>query len=594
MSKSKLGSAAVLFEEAFANAPVGMALVAPDGRWLKVNTKLCRILGYTAQDLLNRTLQDVTHPEDLEGDHAFTAQMLDGGTAFHTQEKRFITAEGATTWVELSISLIRHADGQPGYFMMVAADIQARKLSEHDLRSLHGEMDQRDKRRSDELSVLVRQLSHQIERRVEIQKELLNEKEHLRSVLENAGDAFIECDEHGAVMGWNKAAEEMFGWTASEAVGRNVSEMIIPERMKRAHDAAYNRYFDTGETTMMGRRVAISALRKDGSEFPIEISLSETHLDGRRLVGAFITDITERKANETELMESRARIRSVTDNMPGLIAYVGADQRYEFVNQTYETWFGVQDERILGMTMAELLNPKAYEIAKPYIELVLKGRQVSFENELITRKGARHVHTTFSPQFDAEKQVKGFYVQSLDITERKRLEEQLLYEATHDALTGLPNRRAFMKALDEAVSRAQRAEKGVALLFVDLDGFKQLNDAFGHEFGDAVLKHFGGMLAGLIRATDMVARLAGDEFIVLLESLTEPEPGAIKVADKILELLTSPRTISGRLVTLSASIGITGAFPPVDADKLLARADAAMYTAKAAGKGRATVSYLDR
>jgi diguanylate cyclase (GGDEF)-like protein len=239
--------------------------------------------------------------------------------------------------------------------------------------------------------------------------------------------------------------------------------------------------------------------------------------------------------------------------------------------------------------LPDFLGDTAYARAKPFIDQAMTGQRTAFENALEARNGTMHVLTTLIPNLGENAKVEGFYILSQDMTERKLLERRLVYEATHDSLTSLPNRRAFTVRLGEAVARTQRNKQGLALLFLDLDGFKSLNDHYGHEFGDHVLQHFAALLSEAVRQTDTVARLAGDEFTIILEGLDEPEAGAIRVAEKILTRLAKPCSIDGIELTLAASIGGTTANSgnsKIAIDSLLAKADSAMYRAKAAGKGR--------
>ncbi len=162
------------------------------------------------------------------------------------------------------------------------------------------------------------------------------------------------------------------------------------------------------------------------------------------------------------------------------------------------------------------------------------------------------------------------------------------HEARHDTLTGLPNRRAFFEILPKAIARCQRNLCALALLFIDLDGFKAVNDTLGHHAGDLLLREVGQRLSDLLRQTDTVVRLAGDEFVVILENLTSHDPKPQKVAQKILTSIQQPVFVKEGTAQVSASIGIALHLPgnDMDIDTLVNRADKAMYDAKQAGKGR--------
>ncbi len=191
-----------------------------------------------------------------------------------------------------------------------------------------------------------------------------------------------------------------------------------------------------------------------------------------------------------------------------------------------------------------------------------------------------------------DRQLRGIVLNARDVTERMRLEEELIRQAFHDGLTSLANRALFRDRLDQAVARSERARSPLAVLLVDLDGFKQVNDSLGHDAGDQLLRAVAERFSAAVRPSDTLARLGGDEFAVLLDSASEEE--AIEVAHRLNEKLGEPVTISGRELTVGASIGIV-AHPggPADSDDLIRHADIAMYAAKDAGRGHHQVFKYD-
>ncbi|WP_348945449.1 PAS domain S-box protein [Chitinibacter sp. FCG-7] len=583
-----LASAEEIFQKVFAQAAVGIALVSPEGQWLKVNQSLCKLVGYDQQEMQSLTFQQITYPDDLHTDLQYLNQLVRGDIATYTLEKRYIRSNGQIVWVELTVSLMRDAQGQPLHFISVLSDIDARKQAEFALADLRHNLEQRVEIRTAEMAVAISQLNHQMEKRIEIQQELQAEKERFQITLENAVDAFLEIDQNGQIIAWNLAAEQMFGWLRKEALGRKAGDMIIPARRRRPYWAELKRYLKHGQSGTLGRRLQIVACRKDGEEFIAELTLSENRIGEQRLVDAFVQDVSVREAAKKEILEHRRLLKAVTDHLPALIAYVDTSLRYLFINQVFQDWFGISAEALLAMRVTDLLEESTHLQISPYMDRVLAGEQVAFDSELNTLQGCQQVHVDFIPHIDELGKVTGFYIQVQDITQRKQLENQLAFEASHDQLTGLPNRRAFMLALDAAIARAKRHQQPMALLFLDLDGFKQLNDAHGHEFGDKVLQYFAATISAASRETDTVARLAGDEFTMILENLGDNDSGAIQVAQRILEQLAVPCLIDGHSVQLSSSIGIalTHSGDELASELLLAKADAAMYQAKAAGKGR--------
>ncbi|MGQ8815692.1 PAS domain S-box protein [Serratia sp. NA_13] len=449
--KSNLQRTEALFEQTFAQAAVGMALVSLEGYWLRVNPRICEMLQYSERALLERTFQDITYREDLHNDLGMLQQLLANEIDTYSMEKRYIRADGSTIWVQLTVSLNRMPNGEPHHFISVIVDISERKAAEADLYALQHELEDRVVTRTRELNSAVNKLNQEIANRALTELQLSNEKE---------------------------------------------------------------------------------------------------------------------------------RLRAITDNMPALISQIDANERYLFANSAYKTWFGLDEERLKGMSVQAFMGDSAYEIAKPMITRALSGETVSFESELQTRQGTAIIHTTLVPS-----ETQGFYILSMDITELKRLQRQLEYDVSHDMLTGLTNRRAFLLRLG-ATLQACCPQQQMALLFIDLDGFKMLNDSFGHDFGDLILKTFAELLNACAGPHHSVSRLAGDEFTVILWPLAHPQLQVSAFCESVLVKLAALERVGNQKVSLSASIGaaITSG-GDITAEALLTKADDAMYRAKSAGKG---------
>lgn len=299
-------------------------------------------------------------------------------------------------------------------------------------------------------------------------------------------------------------------------------------------------------------------------------------------------EIAQRLNRERELTESKNRLRAITDNIPALICHVDANEEYIFVNHFHASWYGVAEDEVRGRQVKDVVGHTTYQQIEPYIRQVLQGVAVSYDIELpgYSRHGKGGVlHTTLIPCDDGG---RGYYGLSTDISEIKELQAQLEFEANHDSLTGLPNRRAFQQSLIYAARQQEKADKDIALLFLDIDNFKAYNDTYGHEFGDLILKFFGHTLRDNLRSHDVVARLAGDEFTVLLGHLVNTESDVSRICISLMNALRSVERVADVPVSLSASIGVAvgRARQPLLPDTLMARADAAMYRAKQSGKGR--------
>jgi diguanylate cyclase (GGDEF)-like protein/PAS domain S-box-containing protein len=308
-------------------------------------------------------------------------------------------------------------------------------------------------------------------------------------------------------------------------------------------------------------------------------------------------------AAEAALRESEERLRLVADNVPALISYVDRAQRYRFSNRTYDDWFAIPHEQMLGRSLAEVFGEEGYGRMRKDVERCLAGEGVEFE--FTTAEGGRRrtLQVSCVPHFGPPRpkgaaQVLGFYMLANDVTALKRAQEDLRVAATqlqqdarrleflahHDTLTGLPNRAMFADRAREAVAHARRHDKTAAFLFLDMDDFKQVNDRLGHEVGDGLLKIIAARLRASVRDDDFVARIGGDEFCVLLQDIAEPREAAA-VAQKLLQELGKPYRVGAHDVRSGVSIGI--ACVPQDGDDaaaLLRLADHAMYRAKELGR----------
>ncbi|WP_326543135.1 diguanylate cyclase domain-containing protein [Pseudorhodoferax sp.] len=339
-----------------------------------------------------------------------------------------------------------------------------------------------------------------------------------------------------------------------------------------------------------------------GAPLPLLDAYREVDLLSRALAGAEERDTLHRAELErvnagleqrieertAEIRASREQLRTITDNMPALVADVDRDLRYRFANRAYRDWFGVEPAQLVGQTLESLYGEETMRRWQPELARVLQGERVQFERSMVLGGRRQHSSATYLPYRDAEGRVDGFHALVFDITASKELELRLEEEATRDALTGLPNRRHLQRNLPAALARADRLEHHLALLFLDLNGFKAINDTHGHEAGDELLQQVGERLVGAVRITDTVARLAGDEFVVLLEPVSDPAGDPQLVAAKIDAAIGVPFALEAATVQVSVSIG-GAVYQPRSgrtAEELLSGADSAMYAAKRAGKSK--------
>jgi diguanylate cyclase (GGDEF)-like protein/PAS domain S-box-containing protein len=298
---------------------------------------------------------------------------------------------------------------------------------------------------------------------------------------------------------------------------------------------------------------------------------------------AMAFDMTARRLSELRQAESEERLRTITDNVPVLIAHLDADRRYAFANAVHASWLGVQPEKIIGLTVEEAFGPAFYAPQARALEQAWLGHASQCEHEIVRKNHTRIAHSTFLPQL-RDGRVVGVYILTTDAT-ASRMHERSLHALAHtDPLTQLPNRRRFEQALAGAASRSRQGDRDCALLYLDVDFFKQINDRYGHATGDDVLVEFARRLRASVRSTDLVARLAGDEFTVLLHDVRS-ESDVERVARKILDAVAEPFVLAGRTLKVGTTIGIgLAAGGGIDPRALMETADRALYAAKEAGR----------
>jgi diguanylate cyclase (GGDEF)-like protein len=293
--------------------------------------------------------------------------------------------------------------------------------------------------------------------------------------------------------------------------------------------------------------------------------------------------IEQLAAAKADLARGERRLRFIADRVPARVAYINADERYMFHNNGRDK---APLGAIMGKTILETHGPLVYDLIKDDVHRALAGERVSVERRYALNGQDKHFKHQYDPDVDEHGRVVGFYAMVTDITEFKDIQRRLAHAAQLDPLTGLPNRAGLLNCLEAAMARSRRTGKTLACLYLDLDKFKDVNDALGHSGGDAVLIEFGRRLRQCVRESDTVARIAGDEFVIALEALDQPAEARL-VAAKIIESMQAPFHIEGVRRSVTTSVGLAFADPLIDEPKSLLRAaDEALYRAKREGRNR--------
>jgi diguanylate cyclase (GGDEF)-like protein/PAS domain S-box-containing protein len=411
-----------LFEAAFCQAPIGMALIAPEGRWLKVNRALCAITGWPEDELLERPYAEITHPDDVGADERLIELLVAGEIPGYQFEKRYVTRGGGEIWAELSVSLVRDGEGAPRHFIVQVEDISERKEAQR--RLLEAEADARAQR------------------------------DHATAIVKAMGEGYA-LTLNGEIKAVNEALCAVTGFTADELVGVGPPYPFWPPEEREAIEEIL-----ADVTRNSGGTHELTLMRADGERFEAEI--------------------TARPAREED------------------------------------------------------------------------GRPLGFVSTL------------------------------RDVSVQKRYQRELERLARTDSLTQLGNRHVLQEALSREAARRSPDGRQLALVLLDLDLFKQVNDGFGHPAGDAVLVEVARRLERTVRAGEVLARVGGEEFAWLLPACDATE--AVTAADRArAEIASEPFGRAGKL-TMSAGVGLVST--PSDGDALYRMADRALYEAKQSGRNR--------
>lgn len=425
-----------------------------------------------------------------------------------------------------------------------------------------------------------------LEQRLQTESDLRSSETRLSLHLQNTPLAAVTWDRDFRCVQWNRAAEQIFGYSQAEAIGRHASELIVPERLKPQLQAVFQDLL-TGNG---GERGSNENVTKNGQSIfcdwyntPIVNELGET-------VGvvSLAEDVTELKRTTEELQFKNLLLLTQQEASVDGILSVDTEGRIISVNRRFFELWGLPesvnasglDRPLLDKALEEVADPESFLLRINYLN---KHREEVGNDEVVLRNG-RVLERQSAPMTGPDGEYFGRLWMFRDITERKKSEELIWQQANFDGLTGLANRQMLYDRLEQAIKAAHRGGGHVALLFLDLDHFKDVNDTLGHDIGDRLLMEAAKRLGRCVREADTVARQGGDEFIIVMGELIDTAH-VERVAEDILHNLAQPFRLGEETAYVSTSIGIT--FYPDDAasvDDLLKNADQAMYAAKDRGR----------
>jgi diguanylate cyclase (GGDEF)-like protein/PAS domain S-box-containing protein len=425
--------------------------------------------------------------------------------------------------------------------------------------------------------------------RARTEQALRKSEARLRQLIASTLDAVITVDRNLFVIEWNRQAEATFGISSRNAMGRPLPHELLGESERRALQKLVQRYRPDRPSPLLRHRVETVARRANGEEFPVEITLAPAGRGSETTFTAFVHDISERKRAEEELEHREKRFRTIVEKSWSGVVLLDGDLRFSFAGSSTQHLIGYDDAELVGRSLFDFVHAHDVESARAMLAGVLAEPNHEAHGELRFRHKRGHWVWLegFSQNLLHETSVGAIVLNYRDVSQRKETEKQLEYRAHYDSLTGLPNRLLFRDRLVNALAHAKRNRVGVAVMYLDVDHFKLVNDGLGHSFGDMLLADVARRLHSALRASDTISRIGGDEFSVLLPEVTNTEAVA-GVARKILDALDKPFRVEGHDLFVTASVGIS-CFPSDgdDAETLLKCADAAMYRAKELGRNQA-------
>jgi diguanylate cyclase (GGDEF)-like protein/PAS domain S-box-containing protein len=518
------------------SSPTAINILHGD-RLLFVNPAMERLSGYSRDELLGMKMTDLIHPDSRQTVANRAAARQRGEHAPSHYEFQLVTKDGKTRWIDVSATRVVYEGKVCSLGSLL--DVTERKEAERTLRA---------------------------------------SEERFQTLFDRASEGILIVSLEGKLLAANEAFARMHGYTRQELLALSLQDLdtpearaLIPERMRRIREE--------GALTF-----EVENYHKDGHVFPMEVAASLVTVHGEAVVQSFCRDITERKKAEEELrlaaqvFEHAGEGVLVTDDRNLIIA----------ANPAFTQITGYRLDEVRGK------NPRIFasgrhdkEFYRAMWESII-GRGF-WQGEIWDRNknGEIHAkHLTISVIRGADGRAHRYVALFTDITQKKQSEELIWRQANFDALTGLPNRQMFQDRLAQESKKSHRTAKPMALLLIDLDRFKEVNDTLGHHKGDMLLVDAAQRISGCVRDSDTVARLGGDEFVVILSELDDAD-SIDRIAQELVDSLADPFKLGADEVYISASVGIS--LYPTDSPRLedlLKNADQAMYSAKNAGRNR--------
>lgn len=593
------------YRSIFENAVEGIYQASLDGRLLTANPAMARMFGYGSPEEMISAISDTTtqlwtSPEERCG---YVRRLRKEGVVVGA-EVLMNRKDGSTIWVSANVCVLRNAEGETVALEGTLEDISERKRAE---KALWEQTDTLEK-----LNRIGRLLSSELDTHKLVQ-EVTDRATELTGA--KFGAFFYNVTDD--------SGENYTLYTISGVLREAFSKFPMP-RNTEVFGSTFRgegvvRFDDVRKSAGYGKSLPYRGMPEGHLPVASYLAVPVVSRSGTVLGGLFFGHPEEGVFGQREesiavglaaqaavamdnarlfesVRKSEERYRTIVDTANEGVWLLGADSKTTYANQRMVQMLGYAEEEMLGRRLFDFMDEEACVEAERYLERHEQGVEEDYDFRFRRKDGSDlWAIVSTSPLVDENGEYQGALGMVTDITERKRMEEQLAHQALHDPLTDLSNRVLFMDRLEQALARASRSKNLVAILFMDLDNFKIINDSLGHLIGDRLLVAVAERLQPCVRAEDTIARLGGDEFAILLEEVQEGDT-AIRVAQRIVEELQEPFVLHGQEVFVSTSIGIAlssrtfSDFNEGDGpEALVSKADTAMYKAKRQGKSRHAV-----
>ena len=526
-------------------AAIGMAVTTPDGRMLVVNPKLCTLLSHSAADLAASTLNDITHPDDWSNLGKALGDLARGAVSSFVQRQRCLAADGAVVWVDLTVTIAPGRAGLPTQLLAQFIDVTAEVLN---LQTLHASA------------------------------------RHFQVLSENSTDIVAQTDPAGVITWVSPSVTTVLGWETGLLAGTAITAFVPKPDLGEFGDALA-RVRQGGEIHDQVVRFRSTS----GSYRFMSVTARPLTVDGGLVTGIALglRDVTEELRAKRELARSEEQFRMALVGAPEGMAVTDAHDRIVQANPALCDLLATDVENLIGHRFREFMPVEERNQVEDLREQLQLGEleTVRLEHRLISAGGEVWVDHSVGVLRDEGGRPQLFVHQFADRTETRRMQADLTFRATHDVQTGLANRASLLTRLEARLGVTPTEPDNVGVLWCDIDNLKQINDELGHRIGDAVIAAVADRLKESVRHQDLVGRIGGDEFVIVLEQCPNDET-LMTVAQNVQQAASGAvETDIGR-VKVTVSVGAVLAASTADTDEALSRADHALYRAKRAGRNQ--------